>query len=75
MYDYIILSVFLIYAGGFYFKMNKIIDTVIYIEKMGCKVDQGFVFFWSMAVISCILWPFTMINNIIHSYRKKKNDN
>jgi hypothetical protein len=53
------------------FKLSQIIKTVVYIRKQNLRIDSDFISFWTMAIFSCLLWPWTIINNIIYSYKKR----
>lgn len=60
------------YVGGFLVKFCQIIRTVIFIYQNNCQIEGSKVFFWSNAFISCLLWPYSLINNVLYAYGKRR---
>lgn len=63
-----------VYFCGFAFKLYQIVRAVMVIYQNNCQIEGSKVFFWSNAFLSCLLWPYSLINNILHAYEKRKNE-
>jgi hypothetical protein len=60
------------YICGFLVKFFQIVRAVMVIYQNNCQIEGSKIFFWSNAFISCLLWPYSLINNILYAYEKRR---